>query len=223
MNAVTKFDPSEARLPATYEAARTAIAECERIDECKNWSDKAAALASYARQAKDDSLRVMAVRIQARAERRCGELLKLIPRADEATRYGQVGALPPVTRTQAASIAGLSEHQRKTALRLASIPAPEFDRQIESAVPPTVTKLAEMGTTPRESGRGISIWAAVECDDSRRACETLETFARFCEHHEPLGICKAVTASEAAALRRCIAMADKWLDRLAASLVADSD
>src|SRR4029077_1414514 len=64
-------DSSAARLPATYEEARAAIAECERIDECKGWSDRAAALASYARQAKDDSLRVMAVRIQARAERRC--------------------------------------------------------------------------------------------------------------------------------------------------------
>ena len=106
--------------------------EAIQCDECKNWSDKAAALASYARQAKDDSLRVMAVRIQARAQRRCGELLKLIPRADEATRYGQVVAhppmtrtqaedakqdssAPPLTRTQAATDAGLSEHQRKTA------------------------------------------------------------------------------------------------------------
>ena len=61
---------SDAQLPQRYEAARSAIAECERIDECKDWSDKAAAMASYARQAKDDSLRVMAVRIQARAERR---------------------------------------------------------------------------------------------------------------------------------------------------------
>src|SRR5579859_1412886 len=103
---------SSAPLPQKYEAAMAAIAECERIDECKDWVDKAAAMASYARQAKDDSLRVMAVRIQARAERRCGELLKQIPRADEATRYGKVGTRPPVTRTQVATEAGLSDHQR---------------------------------------------------------------------------------------------------------------
>ncbi len=72
-------DIAAARLPATYEAAHKAIAKSSRIDECKSWSDKAAALASYARQAKDQSLCVMAERIRARATRRCGELLKKVP------------------------------------------------------------------------------------------------------------------------------------------------
>lgn len=66
----------EAPLPAVYERAAQALSECTRIDECKDWADKAEALASYARQSKDDSLRKMADRIQARAIRRCGELLK---------------------------------------------------------------------------------------------------------------------------------------------------
>lgn len=66
----------EAPLPAVYERAAQALAECTRIDECQDWADKAEALASYARQSKDDSLRKMADRIQARAIRRCGELLR---------------------------------------------------------------------------------------------------------------------------------------------------
>lgn len=64
-----------AKLPAVYERATQALAECTRIDECKDWADKAEALASYARQSKDDSLRKMADRIQARAIRRMGQLL----------------------------------------------------------------------------------------------------------------------------------------------------
>ncbi len=67
---------SDARLPASYERAKSALAECSRIDECKEWADKAEALASYAKQAKDDGLRILADRIQARAINRCGELLK---------------------------------------------------------------------------------------------------------------------------------------------------
>ena len=58
-----------ARLPIIYERAKYALAECSRIDECKDWADRAEALASYAQQAKDDALRTFAMRIQARATR----------------------------------------------------------------------------------------------------------------------------------------------------------
>ena len=45
------YDPDEAALPVRYEAAKRELAECERVDECASWAKKAAALASYARQA----------------------------------------------------------------------------------------------------------------------------------------------------------------------------
>ena len=71
------------------------------------------------------------MKIQARAIRRCGELLKEIPSATGA-HLKQEGPLP-LSRTEAATEAGLSEHQRKQALR-----SPE-------AVEPgaTVTELAK--------------------------------------------------------------------------------
>lgn len=135
-----------AKLPAVYERATQALAECTRIDECKDWADKAEALASYARQSKDDSLRKMADRIQARAIRRCGELLKQIEsgqgaRTDKLHDCGDT----KLTRTQAAAAAGLSERQKVTALRVASVPQPEFEAAVESESPPTVTRLAEQG------------------------------------------------------------------------------
>ena len=51
--------PSRPPLPETYQAATTALAECQRIDECKDWSDKAFAIAAYARMSKDDELHKM--------------------------------------------------------------------------------------------------------------------------------------------------------------------
>ena len=42
-------------------------------DECWEWANKAEALASYAKMADDDSLRIMADRIQARAVRRIAD------------------------------------------------------------------------------------------------------------------------------------------------------
>ncbi len=72
------LDRENVQLPRTYKDAKTSLAQCQKIEECKDWADKAAALASYAMQAGDQSLAEMARRIQGRAYRRCGELLKEI-------------------------------------------------------------------------------------------------------------------------------------------------
>ena len=71
-------DIDAARLPHVYLHAREALSSCSRIDECQDWADKAEALASYAKQSHDDTLHKLADRIQARAIRRAGELLKQI-------------------------------------------------------------------------------------------------------------------------------------------------
>jgi len=143
-------DVKNARLPVAYESAKQALAECTRIDECQSWADKAEALASYARQAKDSTLRKQADRIQARAIRRAGELLKAIePGQGEHWKTKRVGT-DPFTRKAAATDAGLSERQRKTALRVASVPTGEFERLVESEEPPTATALAKRGTKRRK-------------------------------------------------------------------------
>lgn len=106
---------TNARIPATYQAAKAAISECARIDECKDWADKAEALASYAKQAEDGALRQMADRIQARAIRRCGELLREIKAKPGNYKPidGYRARTGPISRAQAAREAGLSVRQKK--------------------------------------------------------------------------------------------------------------
>jgi hypothetical protein len=212
---------SEAKLPATYEAARTAIAECERIDEVKGWADKAAALASYARQANDDSLRVMAVRIQDRAMRRAGELLKLIPAANGANQNIRGGTVLKVTRTAAATDAGLSERQHKTAIRVASIPAVVFDAQVESKNPPTVTQLAEQGKVtrlrdPKDSQPAVNA-----------TCQAIRVFAQFTANNDAAELAQAVTAEEAQVVREMVTRAGRWLtkfwDNLPVEIASDRE
>lgn len=88
----------------------------------------------------------MAVRIRDRAIRRAGELLKQI----EPGKTGPKTELSTATDTQlsrkdAAEQAGMSKRQAVTAIRVANVPAADFEAQVESPTPPTVTALAEQG------------------------------------------------------------------------------
>jgi hypothetical protein len=133
---------ADARLPATYESAKRALAECSRIDECQNWSDKAAALASYARQARDDTLFNFATRIKARALDRCGELRRRIPAS-------------PGGRPETKDVADLSLSPRQQAAQDA-----KTDPEARN---PTCTRprTAEPGTTCCESV--CRLWPGRQC------------------------------------------------------------
>jgi hypothetical protein len=81
-----------------------------------------AALASYGRQANDDTLFHMAMRIHARAIRKAGDLLQNISSAQGMrTDRLQEGDRAKSPRNEAAREAGFSEHQQKQALRVANL------------------------------------------------------------------------------------------------------
>lgn len=206
----------DARLPVSYEAAQKALAECSRVDECKDWSDKAAALASYARQANDNTLHNLALRIQARAQRRMGELLKQIPSGQGAnlTAAGRAGAVP-ICRESVARDAGLSDRQRKTALRVASVPEPAFTAAVESPQPPTVTALAAMGTSSRPAAPERDVRPADPATESR-AFGMLRDLAAFCATHDAAGI--AIACRDPDAARGHVEEIDRWLDRFVTRL-----
>lgn len=130
-------------LPIIYEQARNALAKCANIDECKDWADKASALASYAKQADDVTLENNAKRIKARAVDRMGELMAEIPeqpgkRTDlEPGRYAS-------TRSEVCREAGISKDQQATAMRVHAVPRDEFEARVESNNPPTITELASL-------------------------------------------------------------------------------
>jgi hypothetical protein len=105
-----------ARRPATYEQAKIALVSCASVDECQEWANKAEALPSYAKQADVDALLKLADRIQARAVRRMGELLKQYN--GKGNNQHKAGDLP--TQKKAADTARISEHQRKQAVRVAN-------------------------------------------------------------------------------------------------------
>lgn len=136
-------------LPMTYVEAKASLTKCERVDECKQWADKAKALASYAKQMKDQSLENMAQRIRDRAVRRGGELLLQVKAKGERTDKLRGGASPK-SRKAAAQKAGLSPDQAKQMTRTASVAPDTFESMVEASKPATVEQLAAVGTKKSE-------------------------------------------------------------------------
>lgn len=215
MNAVSAhINIAAARLPQTYENAKNALASCASIDECQDWADKAAALASYAKQADDDQLEKMAVRIRARAIRRCGELLKQFDAQGKRSDKLIEGDHNKLTQREAAERAGLSAHQTAQAVRLANVPDEQFTAQVESDKPPTISQLAMQGIKPRPlvdlKGRDPGdfnlamhyVGAVRDCAEELRALK----------HDAAIPI---LNDSERSALRRHIAEIDRIADMIA--------
>jgi hypothetical protein len=69
MNSIIPSSSERITLFTCWVLSSFALAHCNRIDECADWANRAAALASYARQADDDALERLATRVRARAIR----------------------------------------------------------------------------------------------------------------------------------------------------------
>ncbi|MER8373686.1 hypothetical protein [Mesorhizobium sp. M1406] len=94
-------------------------------------------MASYARQADDDTLLDYAMRVKARAVRRAGELLKEFDArpANAAKQSNGDGTL--ISQRDAAEEAGMSKRQQVTAVRVANVPKAEFEAAIGGNHPAT--------------------------------------------------------------------------------------
>ena len=210
------FSITNAKLPQTYEAAKVALANCARIDECVNWASKADALASYAKQMRDETLLKYSRRIKLRALSRAGELLKTFEAKGKRTD------LEPTTGTggkwsqrDVAKASGLSERQQITAVRVANVDSEAFEAQIESDDPPTVTDLAAQGTVPRTVPPGFQQATAL--------LGTLKLFAEFCRDNDPVVVAQGLRAWESAKVRQNVGIIDAWLDRLVVNLPAEEE
>src|SRR5215510_5997211 len=199
-------------LPESYRAAQLALQQCVRIDECRNWADKAAALASYAKQANDSTLRDMATRIQGRAVRREGELLEEI----EVSKGGRpkIGAGDRTSsgRFAAATEAGLSRHQAVTALRVANIPSAEFEPAVESANPPTVTELARRGTATRPKPLvDLGTRTPHEFEAATGLCGAIDALVRYSGKADLHLAIRGLDKRECGATRKAAHAATQWL------------
>jgi hypothetical protein len=210
---------AETGFPVSYEEARQAIARCESPFECRTMADQAAAMAVYARMRDDTDLLNRAVRLQAWAARRWGELdKKLHPdKSRENLKQNQSPVRKlvdqqPVRRP--APTDGTSEYQRKVCRQLAAIPETEFTRQVESENPPTASQLAEQGKVTRVRDP--------EYSPPADTCQAIRAFAQFASSTDPAELAQAVTAEEAQMVREMVKRAGSWLTKFWDNLPARS-
>lgn len=116
-----------------YEAARTALAECHRVDEVKDIRDKAQAMAAYARQAKDQELIQYATEIKVRAERKAGELLSQMKARGELTPHGGDRKSESRSETTNLNDVGITPDQSSRWQQLASMSEEHFEAAVATA------------------------------------------------------------------------------------------
>ena len=212
------INPQSAKLPQAYEGAKTALAHCVEIDECKDWADKAQALASYAKQANDDQLMKMATRIRDRAIRRAGELVNQMQPGTGKHWESKREGTRPLTRIEAARDAGMSPHQMKQAQRVANIPADAFEKQVESDSPPTVSQLAQQGIKRPQSAprQPVSLQGRSPADFNRALhfIAEIEDYAKAISKAEIEAILQTLTDDERARVRSAVARVDAIHDRI---------
>lgn len=116
-----------------YEHARTALAECYRVDEVKDIRDKAEAMAAYARQAKDSELIQYATEIKVRAERRCGELLATTEKNRGAAGVGTSAVQRDYRTPPTLEEMGLTKNESSRYQQLAAMPDEHFETAVATA------------------------------------------------------------------------------------------
>lgn len=106
-----------------YDAACSAIAAAKSVDEAKEIVNKAEALRAYARQAKNFSMEIDAAEIRVRAERRMGEILKLLK------LQGKFGS-GNHNRAITLSDVGITSNESARAQNLATLAEPVFNESL---------------------------------------------------------------------------------------------
>lgn len=133
-----------------YDAMCSAIAECHRVDEVAELKSKARALEVYAAQAKNFDAERRACEIRMRAERKFGELLKELARANVPNQAGtnQVtsnrATQPPQQLSPYAEALQRTGISRQTASRyqaLADVPKETFEAAMRDPEKPTTTAI----------------------------------------------------------------------------------
>jgi len=214
MQIIDEIKSREVAIPVTYQKAIVAIQECNKVDEAKEWTDKMSALALYYKQSRDETLIKYAKRIQYRAKRRMGELLKQYDGRGlntEGNQYtgqsGKRGVEPPSPNSvnSVASSIGLSLDQTKEAVRFANIPIDKFEKIVESEDIPTQKEVAELGTKKIGKSKKVNYKA-------NSIYQSINDLLKELDKVDPIYVCENIDPDYKEQMLLNIKQIENWFD-----------
>lgn len=182
-------------VPLEYEQALRSLQACIDIDEAKYWSDKADALAAWAKMYRNDEAGRKAKVLKLQAYRRMGVLsAELCPPGSRKMGEGNGKGSLPGPRALLESH-GLSIAESDAARSLANLPKRQFEQLIKHPVAPT---------TARHYIRDITLWHEVQ-----RVMMTMRSKMR---QHTPATVVATLTQTEITNAIDMVEELNCWLD-----------
>lgn len=182
-------------VPVEYEDAVRALAACLTLNESKYWSDKADALAAWARIYRNDDVGLKAKRLKLHAYRRMGEIAaELRPVRGRIQGIGNGKGSLPGPRSLLKEH-GLSVAAADAARTLAALPKRRFNQVLQRPVAPT---------TIRHLVRDETVW-----HDVSRVSMSMRSVLR---RYTPAQVVATMTDIEKTNAAALIVELAEWLD-----------
>ena len=181
-------------IPVEYETAVRALGECVTLDETKYWSDKADALAAWAKIYHSGEALRKAKQLKMHAFRRMGQLAGELRPLINTNRGRAPGAV------KALRSAGLTQNQATAARRLAVLPDKNFNQLLKSPKAP--------------SSIVQDLW---QCDESWSGfMKTAMSFRSALKRYTPASIASVCKTNDRhlQTARQLIVDITEWLDEL---------
>lgn len=143
-----------------YDAMCRAIDAAHAVDEVKDIRDKAIALETYARLAKNFEAELRACEIRLRAERKAGQLLKQMEKAKGAPGNQYTGPLPPREGSKTLEDMGISYGQSSRWQKLADVPEDQFEAALVGPEMPTTNGI--IAPSAKCDDRALWLWGRLK-------------------------------------------------------------
>ena len=196
-------------MPVQYDNAVKALHECTTLDESKEFTNAAEALAVWAKMYQNNEALRQAKQLKLHAHRRMGELAREL--APGKNKVGGGREPGPLAKLQEY---GLSRHQADAASVLASLKKRDFNKLINQKSPPAPTSVAKRFRDPGTTTQ----WKLLrQSQHNPFVCQA------FINNNTPASIARKLNKGEVQYARKLALELIDWLDEFEQRLPQTDD